>query len=700
MEKILYYLKEEPAIALIGFVGVILAALIQKNRDLTFRNAKRALKSRIRADYKDTGREPEFFETGTSKKAYRSYRKNVIIEKVPLWDFGLQKMKNRPNWKESAVIKGEAGIGKTIFLENLFLRYNTPLRRWAGGLFLSRYCVKTTFRELTTDLTFQEMLTNVKCRRLSLLVDGFDEVSDNDKIIQHNITELLTFLRHLNHCRKKNILLFGRTAFMDKYLQPHTEFCSVFHACYELKEWTEEMASVYEEKLLNQYLKGDRTEKKEQIKSLLRSKAIRECIGHNPLRHKMMLYICLYYEEGEHGYEGLVELKEQFHFYSRFLEIIVKREWNRMFDFPAEEEEIRMILNAHAQIAFYIFQKKPINKAKLTLPQRIANFKDIRTLLKNQPIFNVLLKCTTSEEKEIFSYIHKTFEEYLVARYLHWCLRSAKEEEGCMILLADSLMQSYSNDYADFITSGFRMLSPKSVQDAFFLLAKVYDHTIQASALEISEKSQDRDLLKYVQGLSDCNLLHLKYEIVFLAGRLGQGKLVQTFLRQVYQKDDLTEYGDRRYQKYQNVILKRCCAISASLIGDEKTELDYIKRMIPDTESYDREYDLVNRSHTLIYYHDVSSTEIIDFQDEDPSVPWTNARTRRIRRLRVKPKGSDDKYTYFRAFDLATIYAFLKNRSQSASQLNIEEIKILRNCEVDIPGVSTEKVVLMKELKE
>lgn len=696
LDAILAFLEKEPAIAIIGFLGAILAALIQRNRDLTYRNAKKALKSRIRSDYKETGREPVFFETGTSKRIYKLYWKNVVVEKVPLWDFGLQKPEKRLNWKESSTIKGDAGIGKTIFVENLFRSFNSPLRRWKEQVLLRRYCVKTTFRELSTDASFRDMLHNVKCRRLCLLVDGFDELSEQDAEMQKAIKEFLTFLRHLSHCKKKSVLLFGRTAFIDKYLQPHTEFCSIFHACYELRDWSDEMLKSYDEKLMDLYLSEEQQEKKSQIQQLMNSPTIRECLGNNPLRHKMMLYICIYQEGVTKGYEELLELKEQYQFYTRFLEIMVKREWNRMFDFPAEDEEIQMVLNAHSEIAFYRFQKKPLHEAKLFLPERMKETRSTREILKTQPVFNTLLMYRNSEEGEEYQYIHKTFEEYLVARNLHRRIKEAfGRDTGKMILLAKALMQTYSNDYADFITSGFRTLSEKKVQDVFLLMERVYDHTL----CETGQKGRlDAEFLKFIRKLEDYELLHLKYEIVFLAGRLRQ-TIVKEFLRKIYRNDDLTKYKNRHLKKYQNVILKRCCAISASLIGDEETEVDYVKRMIPETASYDRDYDLVNRSHTLIYYNDVVCTEFFDYQDLDPQVPWTNARSKRIGRLSKKPKGPNDKYTHFRAFDLATIYTFLSDRPESISQLSEKEKRILRECIVDIEGISIQKRELMRELK-
>ena len=62
------------------------------------------------------------------------------------------------------------------------------------------------------------------------------------------------------------------------------------------------------------------------------------------------------------------------------------------------------------------------------------------------------------------------------------------------------------------------------------------------------------------------------------------------FLEFVYEYD--TNTGAKYDQPYFEAVLKRCCAISASFLGGERVELDYIRHMLDfGTYPYDENYD-------------------------------------------------------------------------------------------------------------
>lgn len=201
--------------------------------------------------------------------------------------------------------------------------------------------------------------------------------------------------------------------------------------------------------------------------------------------------------------------------------------------------------------------------------------------------------------------------------------------------------------------------------------------------------------------------LTLKYEIVFRFGRFPtdiEREFRIHFLEFVYDKD--TNTGAVTDSEYFTAVLKRCCAISASFLGGERIELDYVEHMLDyPPYMYDKNYDLANRSHTLIYYSDVSDSNIFTFRDDAGEYDWNYARAKRMKRLAFKlPDRISDmnmkekKKYYFRIFDIATIYTFLKSRPYQ--KLSPEEINVLKNFKTDFYGMSERRRKLLLSMKE
>ena len=109
---------------------------------------------------------------------------------------------------------------------------------------------------------------------------------------------------------------------------------------------------------------------------------------------------------------------------------------------------------------------------------------------------------------------------------------------------------------------------------------------------------------------------------------------------------------------------------------------------------------MVNRSHTQIYYGDVSETDVLSYRD-DGYGDWAKARKKRINRLSNDPHqySLNDRDTCFRLFDLATIYSFLA--SHVDTKLSEEEMRAVSNAKIhDIPGNPPEREALMIEIQE
>ena len=111
------------------------------------------------------------------------------------------------------------------------------------------------------------------------------------------------------------------------------------------------------------------------------------------------------------------------------------------------------------------------------------------------------------------------------------------------------------------------------------------------------------------------------------------------FLYFVYNYDENVNIKENT--AYYATVLKRCCAISCSFLGSEQIELDYIMKMLPfnkfgENANYIPDYDLANRSHTLLFYGDITKTNIFDFKDDATNNPYSLAFSKRIERLRFE----------------------------------------------------------------
>lgn len=169
----------------------------------------------------------------------------------------------------------------------------------------------------------------------------------------------------------------------------------------------------------------------------------------------------------------------------------------------------------------------------------------------------------------------------------------------------------------------------------------------------------------------------------------------------VYFCDKTALYGKNQFSPYELAILKRQCAVSASFLCGKDIELDYVNKMLPGTRQYDQNYDLVNRSHTLIYYGDVLHTDLLSFTD-DGKTEWDCARKKRISRLKKRPKRYtlEDKVSCFRLFDLATIYTFLISRKGESILTKEEEQVIKRAVIKDIQDMPADREELMLWLQK
>lgn len=328
---------------------------------------------------------------------------------------------------------------------------------------------------------------------------------------------------------------------------------------------------------------------------------------------------------------------------------------------------------------------------------------DGKAPLRYDPTFDRILKISFADSS-VAIFKHDTFREFFIAYHYLDCIDSADGSTAAVLSCA------YTNDVADFTTAGMLLLDSGQTADK---LMNIYALTERGA-----KRSADA-LRKAVDALPPERYFRLKYEIIFRLGRLryktaARKNKVIAFLDRVYKNDDhFPKLGGTGGNAYWRAVLKRCCAISSSFLGGYATELDYVTKMLDWRAEYDAQYDLANRSHTLYFYGDiVNDNDIFGYIDTAADVRCDKALHKRISRLNELYDCDDvaamtdaqrRKY-YFRLFDIATIYNFIRSRLHAPDLLCLtdNDAATIRNFKTDFTDaadVGSKRADLLRDIK-
>ena len=642
-------------------------------------NARNRLKYNAKEVVRNLKKESLFFSEELNIK--RKFLKNMTVKKEKI---RTEKYFSKvPNLRGSFLIMGEAGCGKTAILKDNFHKsYKMQclisfFDKSKKIYYFSAEDLIDLFKNDNLYQDFLKLLNEAKLSKLFLYIDGVDELSD---VYIKYFEKFIQAIRR--QTKKTELRLSCRTEFANKYLGKHK---------FDYKLYIEKWNNVQLIKLSQLILDGLKRRRQAKITELTEIERYVESEGfpwdfiNSPLLLKLMLYIKIY---GQHDF---VTIDNIFLFYSSFFNTLIN------------------IYKAKLGAGFYDLERKIDKAAESVFQTYLKHEKAIPYVDWIEP----LMKPVHSKLQKV-CLAHETFYEYLVARYYHNQFVKAGEYKK----VVDVMKNTYPNAYADFITAAFVSDSSEAQHLAMLTMCRIYIYTLlpaQAKKFQnefIPEHRNQQQLAKYIhamQAKTDIGynaFLNLKSEIVFRFGRFQEEtnkNFRKRFLEFVYRYD--TNVGLNVDEEYFIAILKRSCAISSSFIGGEYIELDYVKHMLNFSPyNYKPAYDLANRSHTLIYYGDVPNSDIFHFKDNAAENSWTYARTKRIERLAypLPDKISDmnakeRKKYYFRMFDIATIYTFLRSRPRT--ELSLKEIYILSNFKDDFVGMSEERRYLLREVK-
>lgn len=682
---LLHKLDPDGQIALLGLAVTIIFAVARGIFDLVqwihnpeMQKARKKFHYDTKVIHKAQRKEGMFFNENTKIKRKfisamtieKSESENQIVRKI----FGL---------RGSCLITGEAGCGKTAMLQNIFHKsFNRQcwMRLFRKASESCYFNAGSLIGVLASEIAQEEFLNRVKQANFSCLilyVDGVDELSET------YVGQFLDFVWKVNSRVEKLILRFScRTEFAKKYLSDYR-----FDSKLNIEKWK----PIQLKKLARSILKGCRCEKQVKsrvgiIEDYIESEEFPWDFIDSPLLLKMLLYIKIY---GNHSFT--VDTNK-YSFYTAFFQTLIT------------------IYKGKTRKGFIYLEKKIDDAAEAVFQAYLRHEKAIEYMEFLYP----LIKAAPDHTIQKVCLSHETFYEYLVARYYH----NQYLKESLSTDLIDVMKNVYSNDYADFITAAFAGDREEQQIIAMRVMCALYGYTLYPEQAEIFQREfipdykYEKTLENYIANVQknrkneQNQFLTLKNEIIFRFGRfpenVNKGFRIR-FLEFVYFND--TNVGMISDKDYYVAILKRGCAVSASFLGGEKIELDYIENMLDFAPyRYIQEYDLANRSHTLVYYADISDSNIYSFKDTEAECSWTYARAKRINRLSFslpdkisEMNDKERKKYYFRAFDIATIYTFLKSRPYS--QLSSKEIDVLTNFKIDFEDMSEERRRLLRALK-
>lgn len=609
-------------------------------------------------------------------------KKLLFYRSVPIKKYHSGKNSHLTRLKLSSyILLGEAGSGKSSIIKKDYLyQCNKFINFWrirTGLVYINQHFLNHGIIGMSSLEEIVDCLQRTKYKKFYLYIDGIDEFGESefDKIFK-------SFMPLSKQIKKVKIT--SRTNFAIQNIINHNNkrlFGFKENQRYIVVSWQEKHLIKLTSFLLK-HLRIKKTIRKGIADKIeIESKNWRNYID-SPLLMKLYLYILAYGDQNKK-----IDINNKYLFYTQFLTEVISTQRKRQGNYNVSQ--IQTELNNLSVTVFDAFSKNY---------KHIQYTKNIAALLK--PSIN-----------GVSHFVHETFFEYFVAR--NYLLQLSKKHPDNAAVAV--LKQTYTNDFADFITyalNGTREYTRKQIVDTLFTIyystfgsdvSKKYSSQFPASCYRIGSLTRIRQEVKQ---LSERQFFTLKYEIIFRMGRIDiYSDEIVDFLNFVYNYDE--NINIKEDPEYYVTVLKRCCAISCSFLGSEQIELDYVKKMIPfnkfgENASYIPNYDLVNRSHTLLFYGDIIKANIFDFKDDATNNPFSLAFSRRIERLQFElpeniasmNKKQKKKY-YFRVFDLATIYTFMFNRKRILSN---EELKIVSNTRVRFIGASDERNNIMHEL--
>lgn len=359
------------------------------------------------------------------KYTFKSFVKKIIIEEK----------------KQYHVILGEAGVGKSLFLINLYYRYN---RKFFRGYHME-------YIPLRSKNALQEIRKIKDSKKTVLLLDAFDESSEANC----NASQFIKKIEEETGGFAK-VIISSRNNFFNKendipsivHLDRNLSLSEEKYSRYYIQPFTNSDVCIY---LIRKY--------KLSLCKFIKSMKVVSCCGDFICRPLVISYIDLLIK-GDNTYKNLADV------YFKIIDSWIKRETyyiaRREKEYTQEEIETKLFLFI-SKISIFMYENYPITREysiKIEDLNKIenANFLEKTEGKRNRSLFNRI------DEELIFA--HKSILEYMLAvNFDKLDFRYETNLSSLYKFLKDMVGKNYDTKYSSLFYVNFADTSPEVIDN-------------------------------------------------------------------------------------------------------------------------------------------------------------------------------------------------------------------------------------------
>lgn len=550
---------------------------------------------------------------------------------------------NKLQKRESCLVLGEAGAGKTTLMAKCFLSlaesetdndFFFPIYVWLKGMnpdnsfsteeYLQIGCEKYLHKE-------NYPFFDLNGFQFSFFLDGFDELAE--KISKEELQRLYS-----SEIFSWPIMLTSRLQYAERYLNGN-DFTSKFSCCILLKEWSQETAKKYIKQFCT--LQGKDRAFEKRILSLL----IENDDLHDVLKTPLLITILLYVID--HSRMEIPEtIRSRAQLFDECLDKLAEREIESKISRTEEIPSNQELVVHWAFLAWAIYENRLKGESKLRVSDAELRIKSILESSGtdwpagvNEVIFDI-------SGEYAFGAFHEQFLEFLVAYSLVYaCLKRTPPYPDFLKYVMRPEINRYFRGIVTLKPETEKQLIIKNIRDLYW---------------DCAGRTTDEDILKRV---------HAVYH-----------------LSRLTPKEDSEEI-DRIFGAEKERAVLQSLFFGAIKKGDLRREKEFFILL-----NSDNEYSNSNRGYHLAYYDSPSSQISLPYRD-DASIGWDGSLRAFLRHF----SSMDIEHYYLRRIDLVTMRQFMEYRGKR-EPLTDEILKQIESWIENVPqGADEEYKALVKE---
>ena len=545
--------------------------------------------------------------------------------------------------KESCLLLGEAGAGKTTLMAKCFLSiaeseiddlFFIPVYVWLKGMSPDSSFSVEDFLRFGCEKYLQKEhypFFNLNGFRFVFFLDGFDELAEKlskEELQRLCSTEMLNW----------PVMLTSRLQYAERYLNGN-DFASKFSCCIRLNDWTQETAKKY----IKQFcvLQGKDHAFENRIMTLL----LENDDLHDVLKTPLLITILLYVIDRSRM-EIPETIRSRAQLFEECLDRLAEREIEskirRKEDIPDNQD----LVIHWAFLAWMIYENRlkgenriRVSDANLSIEEIIDRPRIVWPSGVDEVIFDI-------NGEYAFGAFHEQFLEYLVAYALVYaCLKKIPPYPDFLKYIMRPEINRYFRGIVVLKSGSEQQLIINNIKDLYWKCAG---------------KTTEDDILKRV---------HAVYH-----------------LSRLLSKEDTEEINRIFCAETERAVLQ---SLFFGVIkkGDMQRENEFYNLL-----NSDKEYSNSNCGYHLAYY-DLAFSQISLPYNDDVSVVWNGP----LRAFQRHFSSLDTEHYFLRRIDLVTMRQFMEHRGKREPLTDEILNQFESSLEKAPPGVSKEYAALVSE---